>query len=155
MGANVLVGAADADITPAIGAPMGGYGRRQGVAEGIGAPLRCHAVVVDDGTTPVGLVVCDLCAGLGDLGLGGGDLPVHLLQLVGGLIVLLGEGVDLLARGLDLGLEGVGLRLGVGDLVGGGGDRGDHCGTDGTGSDDCGHSGHGPTPPTHGREQTD
>jgi hypothetical protein len=60
MCANLLVGAADADITPAIGAPMGGYGRRQGVAEGIEAPLRCHAVVVDDGTTPVGLVVCDL-----------------------------------------------------------------------------------------------
>jgi neutral ceramidase len=60
MCANLLVGAADADITPAIGTPMGGYGRRQGVAEGTEAPLRCHAVVLDDGTTPVGLVVCDL-----------------------------------------------------------------------------------------------
>jgi Neutral/alkaline non-lysosomal ceramidase, N-terminal len=60
MGTNLLAGAADADITPAIGTPMGGYGRREGVAEGTHAPLRCHAVVFDDGTTPVGLVVCDL-----------------------------------------------------------------------------------------------
>lgn len=60
MCANLLAGAGSADITPAIGTPMGGYGRREGVAEGVAAPLRCHAVVLDDGTTPVGLVVCDL-----------------------------------------------------------------------------------------------
>jgi neutral ceramidase len=57
---TLLVGAATVDITPAIGAPMGGYGARQGVAEGIRAPLRCHAVVLDDGMTAVGLAVCDL-----------------------------------------------------------------------------------------------
>jgi neutral ceramidase len=60
MCASLLAGAADADITPAIGTAMGGYGRRRGVAEGTQAPLRCHAVVLDDGATPVGLVVCDL-----------------------------------------------------------------------------------------------
>jgi neutral ceramidase len=60
MCANLLAGAADADITPAIGTPMAGYGKRQGVAEAILAPLRCHAVVFDDGTTAAGLVVCDL-----------------------------------------------------------------------------------------------
>jgi hypothetical protein len=39
---------------------MGGYGARQGLAEGTEAPLRCHAVVFDDGTTAVALAVCDL-----------------------------------------------------------------------------------------------
>ncbi len=102
----------------------------------------------------------DLLAGLGDLDLGGGDLPVHLLELIRGLVVLLGEGVDLLASGLDLGLESVGLRLGVGDLVSRGGDRGSDCGADGTGGDHHGHKGPSPMspspewerPPTHARE---
>lgn len=57
---ELLVGAATAEITPAIGAPMGGYGARQGVAEGVGAPLRCHATVFDDGGTVVAMAVCDL-----------------------------------------------------------------------------------------------
>lgn len=67
MGDTLLAGAATVDITPAIGAPMGGYGARQGVAEGIAAPLRCHAVVFDDGTTALGLAVCDLLFATRDL----------------------------------------------------------------------------------------
>lgn len=61
------VGTADADITPAIGAPMGGYGKRQGLAQGTLAALQCHAAVFDDGTTPIGLVVCDLLFATRDL----------------------------------------------------------------------------------------
>lgn len=60
MGGRLLVGAATFDITPPIAAPMGGYGARQGVAEGMAAPLECHAVVFDDGTTAAALAVCDL-----------------------------------------------------------------------------------------------
>jgi neutral ceramidase len=57
---TLQVGTAAADITPPVGCRMGGYGSRTGKAERVAAPLRCHAVVFDDGTSPVGLVVCDL-----------------------------------------------------------------------------------------------
>jgi neutral ceramidase len=57
---TLQVGAAEADITPPVGCRMGGYGARTGKAERVAAPLRCHTVIFDDGTSPVGLVVCDL-----------------------------------------------------------------------------------------------
>ncbi|MGH9068081.1 MAG: neutral/alkaline non-lysosomal ceramidase N-terminal domain-containing protein [Acidimicrobiales bacterium] len=56
----MLVGTATADITPAVGAAMGGYAARTGSARGVASALSCRAVVLDDGATAVGLVVCDL-----------------------------------------------------------------------------------------------
>lgn len=55
-----LVGAARADITPPVGAPLGGYGARQGASDRIADPLYCTAFIFDDGTARVCLASCDL-----------------------------------------------------------------------------------------------
>ena len=59
-GVSLLAGAATADITPAVGMAMGGYGARQGVSRRVQDPLLARAVVLADGETEVALVVCDL-----------------------------------------------------------------------------------------------
>jgi hypothetical protein len=48
------------DITPAPGAAMGGYGARQGVAQGTLDPLYAQVLVLDDGKFPFALVTLDL-----------------------------------------------------------------------------------------------
>ena len=63
----VTAGAATADITPPVGRPMGGYGRRTDVSGGVNDPLLARTLVVADGTTEVALVVCDLLGVGGDL----------------------------------------------------------------------------------------
>lgn len=59
--ATATAGVATADITPGAGVPMGGYGARVGVAEGLNDPLLARVVVLTDaaGTTLV-IAVCDL-----------------------------------------------------------------------------------------------
>jgi neutral ceramidase len=57
---SLSVGAATADITPAVGCPMGGYGARTGRSQGVAAPLRCRAFVFDDGVGAAALATCDL-----------------------------------------------------------------------------------------------
>src|SRR3954469_24545313 len=54
------IGAGRADITPEIGARLGGYGARQGVSNRMASPLTCTAFTFHDGTTTVCLVMCDL-----------------------------------------------------------------------------------------------
>jgi len=53
-------GAAALDITPPVGAAMGGYGRRVGVSTGIIDPLLVRALVLSDGKNEVAIAVCDL-----------------------------------------------------------------------------------------------
>lgn len=54
------VGVARTDITPPVGARLGGYGARQGVSDSVAGQLSCTAVVFDDGVTRVCLASCDL-----------------------------------------------------------------------------------------------
>ena len=60
VGDSLLAGAATADITPAVGMPMGGYGSRVGVSRLVQDPLLARAIVLSDGTTELALIVCDL-----------------------------------------------------------------------------------------------
>jgi neutral ceramidase len=53
-------GAATADITPPIGVPLGGYGRRQGGATGVMKPLLVRVLVLADGEREIAVAVCDL-----------------------------------------------------------------------------------------------
>src|SRR5579884_2441270 len=57
---NALAGAAVADITPPVGARMGGYGKRTSGSVGIMDPLFVRALVLSDGRSSVALAVCDL-----------------------------------------------------------------------------------------------
>jgi hypothetical protein len=57
---TVRAGFAQLDITPPAGLPLGGYGMRTGGADGALDPLFCRAVVLDDDTGPVAVVVLDL-----------------------------------------------------------------------------------------------
>lgn len=52
--------AAAVDISPPIGTPLDGYSGRTDVALGIHDPLFARALVLDDGSTRVALIVCDL-----------------------------------------------------------------------------------------------
>ncbi len=57
---SLRAGGGTADLTPAVGAPLGGYGNRTGSSTGVLDPLLARAAVFDDGTTRAGIVVCDL-----------------------------------------------------------------------------------------------
>jgi hypothetical protein len=65
--AALTAGAAVADITPAVGVRMGGYGARTGVAEDVHDALHARALVLDDGSTRLAIVVCDLVGVMADL----------------------------------------------------------------------------------------
>lgn len=60
--ADLLAGAATANITPGAGIPMGGYGARVGVAQGLNDPLLVRTLVLSEGSPDRSLVVavCDL-----------------------------------------------------------------------------------------------
>lgn len=58
-GAEVRVGAAEADITPPLGIPMAGYYHERG-ADGVLDPLHSKALVIEAGTNRAALVVVDL-----------------------------------------------------------------------------------------------
>jgi hypothetical protein len=57
---GVRAGAATANITPGAGLAMGGYGARQGVAQGTMDPLLARTLVLDDGDRELVVSVCDL-----------------------------------------------------------------------------------------------
>lgn len=59
------IGAATIDITPPVGTPLDGYGGRTDVSLGVHDPLYARALFLDDGTTRLAVVVCDL------IGIGG------------------------------------------------------------------------------------
>ena len=54
------IGAAAIDITPPVGTALDGYGGRTDVSLGVHDPLFARALYLDDGTTQIALVVCDL-----------------------------------------------------------------------------------------------
>jgi hypothetical protein len=54
------IGAAAIDITPPVGVALDGYGGRTDVSLGVHDPLYARALYLDDGTTQLALVVCDL-----------------------------------------------------------------------------------------------
>jgi hypothetical protein len=56
-----LAGAAVADITPPLGASLDGIIMRQGPVEHIHDNLHARALVLDDGTTRLAIVVCEVC----------------------------------------------------------------------------------------------
>lgn len=58
----VLAGASTANITPGAGIPMGGYGARVGVANGLNDPLLVRTLLLSEGSPDGSLViaVCDL-----------------------------------------------------------------------------------------------
>lgn len=58
--AQLKIGATQVDITPPIGCLMAGYGGRHEGAQGIHDNLYARTMVLDDGTTKVGIVACDL-----------------------------------------------------------------------------------------------
>ena len=57
---ELRAGAAAVEITPPLGDPMAGYGARTGGSTGIHDPLYARALVLDDGTTRLGIVIADL-----------------------------------------------------------------------------------------------
>jgi hypothetical protein len=57
---TLRVGAAAFDITPGAGLPMGGYGARRDVSQGIHDPLLVRTTVLTDGRRRLVLAVCDL-----------------------------------------------------------------------------------------------
>lgn len=54
------IGASAIEITPPVGTALDGYGGRTDVSLGIHDPLYARALFLDDGTTQIALVVCDL-----------------------------------------------------------------------------------------------
>ena len=54
------VGASAVDITPPVGTALDGYGGREDVSLGVHDPLFARCLFLDDGTTQLALVVCDL-----------------------------------------------------------------------------------------------
>ena len=54
-------GAAVVDITPKLGVLLDGAISKPGPAKGIHDRLYARALVLDDGTTRVGIVICDAC----------------------------------------------------------------------------------------------
>lgn len=67
MSVSIQVGTATTDISPPVGYDLGGYGDRTGPSRGQFAPLRCHVVVLDDGTRPAAIATCDLLFATYDL----------------------------------------------------------------------------------------
>ena len=57
---ELTAGTAAAVITPPVGTPMEGYSARQDVSQGVHDDLHARALVIDDGSTAVALVSCDL-----------------------------------------------------------------------------------------------
>ena len=55
-------GAAQVDITPPVGTSMTGYVLRDGPSEGTHDPLHSRALVFDDGTRQVAIIVCEVLA---------------------------------------------------------------------------------------------
>ncbi|MBI5947836.1 MAG: neutral/alkaline non-lysosomal ceramidase N-terminal domain-containing protein [Chloroflexi bacterium] len=53
-------GASALDITPPVGTALDGYGGRTDVSLGVHDPLSARCLYLDDGTTQLALVVCDL-----------------------------------------------------------------------------------------------
>jgi len=58
---RLQAGAAKADITPAAGVSLDGYLMKQGPVKGMHDPLHARALVLDDGTTRLAIVICDAC----------------------------------------------------------------------------------------------
>ncbi|MBA4180131.1 MAG: hypothetical protein C0506_06030 [Anaerolinea sp.] len=54
------IGASAIDITPPVGTALDGYGGRTDVSLGVHDPLYARCLYLDDGTTQLALVVCDL-----------------------------------------------------------------------------------------------
>jgi len=63
----LLAGVATANITPPLGTPLAGFASRDHGAEGLHDPLRCRALVLDDGATRLCLITNDLIGLPGDL----------------------------------------------------------------------------------------
>ena len=57
---TLTAGTAAAIITPPVGTAMEGYGARQDVSQGVHDDLHARALVIDDGSSAVALVSCDL-----------------------------------------------------------------------------------------------
>lgn len=55
-------GAAALSLGAPVGSPMGGYGGRKGVSTGFHDDLQVRALVLSDGVTQIGIVICDLVA---------------------------------------------------------------------------------------------
>ncbi len=53
-------GASQTDITPPMGVPMAGYGKRTSGSEGVHDPIMARAIVLDNGTRRIGWVITDL-----------------------------------------------------------------------------------------------
>jgi hypothetical protein len=53
-------GVAQADLEPALGMPMSGYGARTGVANGVLDPVQARALALSDGNRTIALVTLDL-----------------------------------------------------------------------------------------------
>ena len=58
--ANLSAGAAKAIITPPVGVPMGAFGLRQGLAQGVHDHLYARALVLDDGLSRTAVVSLDV-----------------------------------------------------------------------------------------------
>ena len=58
-GQNFRAGVAEVDITPPVGAPMAGYYTNR-EATGTHDPLHAKALVIEQGSTKVAMVACDL-----------------------------------------------------------------------------------------------
>src|SRR5215207_10120059 len=54
------IGASAIDITPPVGTALDGYGGRTDVSLGVHDPLFARCLYLDDGTTQIAIVVCDL-----------------------------------------------------------------------------------------------
>ena len=57
---NLTAGTAAVVITPPVGTPMEGYSAREGGSQGVHDDLHARALVVDDGSTAIAIVSCDL-----------------------------------------------------------------------------------------------
>ncbi len=62
MHSSLHAGVSAVALTPPVGIPMGGYGGRQGVSQGVHDQLEARALVLAAGGKRIGLVVCDLLA---------------------------------------------------------------------------------------------
>src|SRR5688572_6229024 len=58
---QLRAGAATADITPAAGVSLDGPIAKNGSVVGVHDRLHARALVLDDGTTRLALVICDAC----------------------------------------------------------------------------------------------